>query len=437
LARAGAADDDDGVSSVRPQVVIVGAGFGGLTTAKALADTPVDVTIVDRNNFHTFQPLLYQVASAGLDGDDIAHNVRGVFHHQRNVDFLMASVTGIDRENRKLLLDRAPALPYDTLVLAAGATTATYGVPGAAEHALPLKSLNESLALRSHILDQFELAAVSPSMIDRGALTFVIVGGGPTGVELAGALSELFALVLAQDFPRLAVGRARVVLLEATGTLLGSFSAGARAYARRHLQAMGVDVRLNAVVDRVTADAVHLKGGEAIPTSTAIWVAGVRANPLGAVLGLPMVASGRVATERDLTVTGSPEIFVIGDLAATPTRRGEVLPQLAPVAIQSGKHVAHAIRRRLRGKSPRPFHYVDKGTMATIGRNAAVAELPGHIHIRGRLAWVAWLFLHLLYLVGFRNRLNVLVNWGWNYLTYDRGARLIVPIEQATEGDDR
>jgi NADH dehydrogenase len=377
------------------------------------------------------------VASAGLDGDDIAHNVRGIFHHQRNVDFMKADVTGIDRENRKLLLDGSPALPYDTLVLAAGATTATYGVPGVEDHALPLKSLGESLALRSHILEQFERAATDPTLIDRGALTFVIVGGGPTGVELAGALSELFALVLAQDFPRLAVGRARVVLLEATDNLLGAFSPGARAYAHHHLQAMGVDVRLNSVVERVTVDAVHLKGGESIPTSTAIWVAGVRANPLGEALGLPLAPNGRVVTNRDLTVTGWPEIFVIGDLAATPTKGGEVLPQLAPVAIQSGKHVAHCIQRRLRGRKTRPFHYVDKGTMATIGRNAAVAELPFNIHIRGRLAWLAWLFLHLLYLVGFRNRLNVLVNWGWNYVTYDRGARLIVPTEQGPEADDR
>ena len=423
------------MASVRPQVVIVGAGFGGLSAARALADTPVDITIVDRNNFHTFQPLLYQVASAGLDADDIAHNVRGVFHHQRNVDFLMATVTGVDRENRKVLLAGSAPLPYDTLILAAGATTSTFNVPGVEEHAFPLKDLSQSLALRNHILSQFERAAVDPAIIDKGALTFVIVGAGPTGVELAGALSELFALVLARDFPRLAVGRAKVVLVEATGHVLGAFSPGAGAYARHRLHAMGVDVRLNAVVEKITADAVCLRDGESIPTATPIWVAGVRANPLAEKLGLPLVANGRVVTERDLSVRGAPEIFVIGDLGAAPDRGDAILPQLAPVAIQSGRHVAHSIQRRLRGKPTRPFHYVDKGTMATIGRNAAVAELPLNIHIRGRLAWLAWLFLHLLYLVGFRNRLNVMVNWSWNYLTYDRGTRLIVPVEQALEAD--
>jgi NADH dehydrogenase len=411
---------------VRPQIVIVGAGFAGLATAKALAGAPVDITIIDRNNFHTFQPLLYQVASAGLGADDIAHSVRGIFHSQLNVDFIMGSVVGIDRAAKRVLLDGADPVAYDTLVFAAGAVTSTFGVAGVHEHAFGLKGLDESLALRNHVLTQFERAARDPALIDAGALTFVIVGGGPTGVELAGALSELFAIVLSRDFPRLAVGRARVVLLEATDHLLGPFAGASRAYALERLRAMGVDVRLGATVQRVTAAAVELAGGETIPTRTPIWVAGVRAHPLADALGFAQSTGGRIVVKPDLTIADDPDTFVIGDLAAVEGRDGRPLPQLAPVAIQSGKHVARAIRRRLRGRRVGRFRYVDKGTMATIGRDAAVAELPASIRFQGRTAWVAWLVLHLMYLVGFRNRLNVLVNWSWNYLTYDRGARLIV-----------
>jgi NADH dehydrogenase len=301
---------------------------------------------------------------------------------------------------------------------------------GLAEHAFAMKTLPEAIAVRNHGRAEFEAASRDPAAVDAGALGVVVVGGGPTGVELAGALRELFSMVLAHDHPELDVTRARVILVEATDHVLDPFSASSRWYALRRLRQMGVEVRLDAAVGAVTADAVHLTDGETIPTRTAIWVAGVRPSPLADALGLPRTRGGRIEVGPDLSVPGHPEIFVVGDLAAAPGRDAAPLPQLAPVAIQAGAHVARCIRRRLAGRPTTPFRYVDKGTMATIGRDAAVAELPFGIRFRGRLAWVAWLFLHLLYLVGFRNRLNVLVNWSWNYLTWDRGARLIVRPER-------
>jgi len=411
------------------RVVVVGAGFAGLSCVKALRHAPVEITLVDRHNFHTFQPLLYQVATAGLGADDIAHSVRGIFHDQHNVTFLLGSVSGIDLDGRRILVEGAPAVEYDLCVLAAGAATATFGVAGVEDSALALKTLPEALEVRNHVLRQFELADGDPALIDRGALTIVVIGGGPTGVELAGALTELFDNVFARDFPRLDMTRARVVLLEATDRLLGQFSTSSAAYALAKLKAMGVDVRLGTAVDRVTNTAVHLASGDVISTRTAIWVAGVQAAPLAALLGVERGRAGRVMVDNHLQLAGHPEVFVIGDLAAAPDRHDGVLPQLAPIAIQQGKYVARIIARQARGSAAphrRAFRYVDKGTMATIGRNAAVAELPGRIRIRGFVAWVTWLFLHLMYLVGFRNRVNVFVNWAWNYVTYDRGARLII-----------
>jgi NADH dehydrogenase len=406
----------------RHRVVVVGAGFGGLSLAKGLKGAGVDLTIVDRNNFHTFQPLLYQVATSGLGADDVAHNVRGIFHERDDITFRLADVTGIDHDRRELLTDGGPSIPYDTLVLAAGASTNTYGVPGVDEYAFAMKTLPEAIAVRNHVLAQFEAASLDPRTVDDGALNVVVIGGGPTGVELAGAMRELFSMVLSHDYPELDVTRARVILVEATGHVLGPFSPASRWYAKGRLTRMGVEVRLDAAVGAITPHAVHLTDGEVIPTRTAIWVAGVRANALADALGLAQTKGGRIEIGRDLTVPGHPEIFVVGDLGATP----DVLPQLAPVAIQQGTHVAKSIRRRLDGRPLEPFRYFDKGTMATIGRDAAVAELPLGIRFRGRLAWVAWLFLHLMYLVGFRNRLNVFVNWAYSYITWDRGARLIV-----------
>jgi NADH dehydrogenase len=411
--------------SHRHRVVVVGAGFGGLAAVKALADAPVDVMLVDANNFHTFQPLLYQVATAGLDADDVAFPARGIFHRQRNVDFRMRRVTGIDLDQRLVSLDGGGQLGYDHLVLAAGAVSADYGIPGVKEHAFGLKTLADAVELRSHVLRSFEDAADDPRLIDRGELTVVISGGGPTGVELAGGLMELFTRVLRKDFPNLDLRRARVVLVELSDRLLGTFAPRLSTRAYRTLTKRGVEVMLGVGVDKVDADAVHLSDGTRIPARTLVWTAGVEATPLARTLGVEAGPGGRIVVNPDLTVPGHPEVFAVGDVAACPAPGGNSLPGVAQVAIQGGRHAGRMIRAQLDGELTTPFHYRDKGSMATIGRHDAVAELPGGIRLTGPIGWLAWLGLHLLYLIGFRNRANVLVNWAWNYLTYDRGSRII------------
>jgi NADH dehydrogenase len=414
-----------------PRVVVVGAGFGGLEVVRGLRGVPVDVTLIDEHNFHTFQPLLYQVATAGLSATDVAHVVRGLLHRQPNARFRQGRVTGVDWEAPALTVDGQPDVPFDHLVLAAGARVAWFGTPGAEDHAFPLYTLADATRLRNHIVTCFEAADRDPTELDRGGLTFVVVGGGPTGVETAGALAELFAMVFRKDYPGLDVTRARVVLVEMQDHLLHPFTAPSRRHALETLRSRGVEVRLGAKVARVDAGSVTLGDGEVLPCQTLVWAAGVQGNPLASALHLPVGRGGRVTVEPDLRVAGHDGVWAIGDVAAAIGRDGETLPQLAPVAMQSGRHVARQIRGRLDGRGPSPFRYVDKGTMATIGRRAAVAELPGRIHLRGALAWLAWLALHLVTLVGPRNRASVLLNWAWNYLTWDRGPRLITDTAPA------
>jgi len=425
-------------------VLIVGAGFGGLSLARALARDPVRVTLVDARNHHTFQPLLYQVATAGLDAESIAHSVRGIFHRQGNVTVRLGRVDGADLAGQVVSLVGGGTIPYNVLVLAAGAVTADLGVPGVAEHALGLKSLTDALDLRGHILGQFEKAdAAASSAVHRAhdadatheagtdsAMTVVVCGGGPTGVELAGALTELFSRVLARDHPSLDLSRSRVVLVEALDRLLSSFDPRLGAHARRALEAKGVEVLTGEPVARVEPGAVHLASGRVIRTATVVWAAGVRASPLGAALGLPIDRAGRVVVDPSLRVAGRTNVFVIGDMAAVTDRRGRSapLPQLAPVAIQEGRYVAAELRRELAGAKTRPFRYRDRGVMATIGRHDAVAQLPLGVRMTGPVAWAAWLGLHLIELIGFRNRASVLVDWAWNYVTYDRAARLIFDV---------
>jgi len=407
--------------------VIVGAGFGGLDCAKELVNEPVEVTIVDRHNFHTFQPLLYQVATAGLSSSDIAYPVRGIFQDAANVRFRTGWVAGVDWGAKRVALAGGDAIAFDHLVLAAGATTNWFGVEGAAEHALPLYGLEDAIHLRNHVIAQFERADADPSLLGSGALTFVVLGGGPTGVEMAGALMELFGMVFAKDFRRLDVGAARVVLLEMGDAVLAPFSGRAQRHALEQLRRRGVDVRLGCQVTAVAPDSVTLASGEVVPTRTVVWAAGVKANPLADVLGVEQGRGGRIVVTPELRIPGHEHSFVIGDLAAIEGPGGVLLPQVAQVAKQSGAYVGKTIARSLRGRpAKRPFRYLDKGTMATIGRNSAVADLPLRIRLTGFVAWVVWLFLHLLYLVGFRNRLSVLVSWGWSYLTWDRGPRLIL-----------
>jgi NADH dehydrogenase len=415
----------------RHRVVVVGAGFGGLTAAKGLRRVPVDVMVIDANNFHTFQPLLYQVATAGLDADDVAYAVRGVFRRQHNIDVHMARVTGIDLDARTLTVDRAGVVDhveYDSLVLAAGAISTTYGVQGVAEHAVALKTLEDALRLRLSILERFEQAASDPSLIEQGHLNVVICGGGPTGVELAGATMELFSKVLARDFPNLNVRAVRVVLVEAAPRLLGAFSEKSGERARRTLTRRGIEVRLGVGVDKIVEGAVHLVDGSVIPAGTVAWAAGVRANPIAESTGLELTKGGRIVVQPDLSVAGHPEVFVVGDIAATPDRPDDdagALPQVAQPAIQGGRHAARQIARRLDGLPTEPFRYHDKGSMATIGRSDAVAEFPNGWRLQGFIGWLSWLGLHLIYLIGVRNRANVLVNWAWNYLTFDRGSRIV------------
>jgi NADH dehydrogenase len=412
-----------------PKVVVVGAGFGGLAVARGLAGAPVEVTLVDRNNFHTFLPLLYQVATAGLNAADVAHAVRGIVRGAGNVVFRQAAVTGVDWEARTVACEGGEVLPFDLLVVAAGATAEYFGVAGADEHALPLYTLADAAALRNHVLARFEAADADPALVDDGALTFAVVGGGPTGVEVAGALAELFGVVLRRDFPRLDVRRARIVLVEMGDDLLAAFGGESRVSARRTLESRGIEVRTGAAVKEVTPTRVHLDPGEAIAAHTVIWAAGVRASPLAAALGVETGRGGRVMVGPGLRIPGHPEAFAIGDLAAIGDGRGGFLPGVAQVAIQSGRHVAAEIRRQLAAEPAQPFRYTDKGSMATIGRRAAVAEIPipggGTLRLTGTPGWLAWLGLHLVYLIGFRNRASVLLNWGWNYLTWDRGPRLI------------
>ena len=421
----------------RPRVVVVGAGFGGLAVARHLAGQPVDVTVVDRNNFHTFLPLLYQVATSGLNAADVAHSVRAIFQKHDNVHARLGTVTGVDWDARRLELEGEDALGFDHLVLATGSTANYFGVPGAAEHAFPLYSLDEAVRLRNRVLEQFEIADRDPSVIDDGALTFVIVGGGPTGVELSGAMAELFDKVLRKDFRQLRIDRARVILVEMADTLLAPFQERSRRHAIDALRRRGVDVRLATTVESVEARHVVLEGGERVPTQTLVWAAGVQATPLTRALDVELGAGGRVVVDDDLSIPGRPGGWAIGDAAhvvpAVGEHAGRPVPQLAPAAMQAGEQVARNILHTIAGEATERFTYRNKGTMATIGRRAAVTELPHLPPLVGSVAWVAWLALHIWMLIGFRNRISVLVNWAWNYLTWDRGPRIILR-SQAPEG---
>lgn len=410
--------------------MILGAGFAGLECAAKLGDSAVEVTVVDQHNFHTFQPLLYQVATAALSPSDVAYPVRGILRGSPNLLFRHGTVESVDWEGRVVLLEGGTVLPFDYLVVATGATTSWFGVPGAEEHALPLYAVSDAIAVRNHVLSQFERAEWerATGSVAEGRLTFVVVGGGPTGVEMAGALHELFTHVLAHDFPQLELTAQRIVLIEMADSLLSSFSTTAQRHAAAELRRRGVDLRFGAKVAEITDDAVVLATGERLAARTVIWAAGVRANDLTDRLGVEQGPAGRIAVAPDLSIPGHPGAFAAGDVAAIPGPKGP-LPQLAPVAKQSGAFVARRILDL--SENGRPFRYRDKGAMATVGRNAAVADLPPKLHLTGRLAWLAWLVLHLMYLAGFRNRLSVLMNWAWTYLTYERGHRVIV--EQNTD----
>jgi NADH dehydrogenase len=408
-----------------PHVVIVGAGFGGLGVAEQLAHVPVAVTLIDRHNFHTFQPLLYQVATSLLNAEDVGAPVRSMFRHQENVTFRMATVTGVDVPDHKIKLEDGSLINYDYLVLAGGTTVNYFNTPGAAEHAFPLYTLMNAVKLRNRILERFEGADRDPTLIEDGALNFVIVGAGPTGVETAGALSDLFYNLLPRDYHQLATEKARVIIVEMGKEVLAPFKENLRKYAKEELEERRVEVRLGETVAEVGPTFVRLKSGEEIKAHTLIWAAGVRANPLADILGLPQGRGSRVKLNADLSVPDHPEIFVVGDMGEVASD-GKILPQLGSVAMQSGEHVARQISRRIVGEPAQPFKYWDKGFMATIGRGAAVVEFPNKRTLHGQLAYFAWLGVHLTLLSGMRNRIETLWNWGWSALTHDRAARIII-----------
>ena len=410
------------------QILILGAGFGGVWAAEALAKQPAQVLILDKNNYHTFLPLLYQVAAAELEPERIAQPVRSIIRQRNNVRFALQEVVGVDLAAQTVQTAVGQTLAYDYLLIALGSTNHYFGIPGAAEHSFTLKSVEEGIALRNHILRCVEKAArETDTAVRRQLLTFVIIGGGPTGVEYAGALSELLYQPLDKDFPELDLRHeAKVVLVEAADGLLRGIGGGD--YALQRLQRMGVDVRLNTQVSEIQADAVTLNKGETIiPTVSPIWTAGVQGVPL-AQLDLPRVRGGRLAVRPTLQVEGHDNVFVVGDLAYLE-QDGQMLPGVAQVAMQGGRHAAQNILRHLAGQSLLPFRYKDKGAMATIGRNAAVANIGGR-QFTGFVAWVLWLVIHIFFLIGFRNRIGVLTNWAWNYLFYERVVRLILPSKR-------
>ncbi len=411
----------------QPRVVIIGAGFGGLSAIRELADSALEVMLVDRYNYHTFQALLYQVAAAQLAPGDIAYPVRSILQSIPNARFAMGNLRRVDLGRRVVETDTL-AISYDFLVLATGSESHFFGVPGAQEHAFPLKTLPHAIALRNHILGCFERAVYEPEKERRQQLlTFTIVGGGPTAVEFAGALSELIHGPLAKDYPTLNMQEVRVVLVEALDKLLHALPELLGSYAAGRLGEMGVDVRLGSIVSRVTPEMVYLQEGEPIPTETVVWTAGVRAASQAGDWGLPTARGGRVQILPTLQVPGHDEVYVIGDLAYLE-EEGHALPMVAPVAIQQGAAAAKNIIRQVSGLDPLPFRYRDKGTMATIGRAAAAAHL-GNRTFTGFPAWLLWLGVHLFNLIGFRNRVLVLINWAWDYLLRERPLRLIAPSD--------
>jgi NADH dehydrogenase len=411
-----------------PRVVIVGAGFGGLWTVRGLAGSPVDVLLVERNNYHTFPALLYQVAAAELAPGDIAYPLRSILRSLPNAQFAMGQVKGVDLDRRVVQTDDL-TISYDFLVLATGSVSHFFGVPGASDYAFPLKTLQEGIALRNHILGCFERAVHEPDAERRRQLlTFAIVGGGPTAVEFAGALAELIHGPLVKDFPTLDLREVQVLLLEADESLLSTLPGPLRSYASARLRSMGVEVRLQSMVSRIAPGLLHLHDGTPIPTDTAVWTAGVRGAPQVQTWGLPTAQKGRVAVLPTLQVPDYQEVYVIGDLAYLE-EGGRPLPMVAPVAIQQGVAAARNIARQAAGQAPLPFRYQDRGTMVTIGRSAAAAYLQKRT-FTGFPAWVLWLGVHLLNLIGFRNRLLVLINWAWDYFFRERPVRLIVPREK-------
>jgi NADH:ubiquinone reductase (H+-translocating) len=411
----------------KPRVVVIGAGFGGLWAVRSLAHEPVDILVIDRNNYHTFLALLYQVAAAELEAEDIAYPVRSIFRTISEADFALAYVRRIDVEKRIVETDKQ-GFRYDYLILATGSVPHTFGVPGVADHAFYLKTLEEGVELKNHIICCFESAAMlTDNDTQGGILTFVIVGGGATGVEYAGALSELVHGSIIRDYRNIDFRSVRIILLEAADSLVGNMPKPIQSYTLRKLRQLGVEVRLATKVLEVGSETVIITGQETIPTHTVVWTAGVRGEPLASLSGIPTNGDGRVPVSQTLQVPGHPEIYVVGDTAYIEEDGGP-LAMVAQVAIQSAVAAAKNIGLQIAGRQPAPFHYHDRGSMITIGRNAAGAAIGSRTYT-GFFAWILWLVIHLFNLIGFRNRMMVLINWAWDYLLYERAVRFVFPAQ--------
>jgi NADH:ubiquinone reductase (H+-translocating) len=427
------------VAIQRPRVVIIGAGFGGLSAAKSLAKAPLDVVLIDRYNYHMFQPLLYQVATAALSPADIAWPIRTMFCREPNVSVMLANVSAIDAERNEVIAD-GHQIPFDYLIVATGARQAYFGHSDWAQNAPGLKTIDDAMYFRRRILLAFERAETEPDPDERRRLlNFVVVGGGATGVELTGAIAELAKRALASDFRAIDPRSARIVLVEAGPRVLRQLDESLSSYAQRALEQLGAEVRLGTVVTGCDGAGISM-GTERIESRTIMWSAGVEASPAGQWLGAESDRAGRVKVEPDLSLPGRPHIFVLGDTALVTGGGGEPLPGVAPVAKQQGAYVARVIAARAGGRSAPPFQYRDFGMLAVIGRSRAVAQF-GRIKLRGRPAWLLWCFAHIYFLIGFRNRLLVMLNWAWNFLTFGRGARLITdgrpPMTDIEHADDR
>jgi NADH:quinone reductase (non-electrogenic) len=423
-----------------PRVVVVGAGFGGLEAARKLAKLPVQVTVLDRKNHHTFQPLLYQVATAGISPGEIAAPIRWILRGRKNVEVLLADVQGFDLQRRKVICPDLE-VSYDYLIVAAGAGHSYFGHDAWEPMAPGLKTIEDALEIRRRVLLAFELAEKATlAGQPEPPLNFVIVGAGPTGVELAGTLAEIAKNVLKHEFVSINPARTRIILLEGGPRVLPSYAPDLSESAVRQLERLGVQVRTSALVTSIEPGAVWV-GSERISAAVVLWAAGVQASSLGKQLDVPLDRAGRVMVNRDLSIPEHPEVFVVGDLASLKDERGNLLPGVAPVAMQQGRAAADNIKRDLQRHPRKDFHYLDKGSLATIGRAAGIAQ-RGRIHISGYFAWLAWLFVHVFFLIGFRNRIIVLIQWAWSYLTYERGARLItgdtrLPGWETAEKQDR
>lgn len=406
-----------------PVVVIIGGGFGGLSAAKQFAGQPVDVILLDRSNHHLFQPLLYQVATGGLSPADIAQPIRSILRDQKNVTVVLDEVTGIDIERREIVTPDL-LIHFDYLIVAAGTRHSYFGNASWEIHAPGLKTIEDATEIRRRVLLAFEVAEKSRTEEERdAAMTFVVVGGGPTGVEMAGAISELARFTLKKDFRRINPAQARIILVEAGGRLLAAFSTDTSTSALKQLEGLGVEVLLNSAVTGLGEGIVEINK-KVIPTRTVVWAAGNSASPLAGMLGGGVDRAGRIIVQRDLTIPGHPEIQAIGDMAAATTRNGKPVPGVSPAAMQAGRHAAKNVLRQIQGAPPLEWDYFDKGSMATIGRHAAVCEI-GRLKFGGLPAWLAWAFVHLYFLIGFRSRFAVFLQWAWAYFTYGKGARLI------------